>query len=500
MDQFINSPDDFSSKSDAMILRYEILLSSLRHAFWPLVALCISAPLLIGCKIRIDVPAHGYVTTQSGNHRCAARNSCLIDVKDEHFDETFIAIPHAGYQFVGWQQTKGHLCAGFSANCRLMTTFFGGYPELMQLLSEDTTFPLAPVFVEKRRYDFSSLNSYMEQITAETPEIAGVSVLIVDKYRGVLHQYASGDMGLDAVVQLRSVSKLATVSLIMAMQMRSRFNFDVATPIGDYLPFEGVYGDRTTEQLLSNTSGIPGNYFHDIYGPHLCQFVGTGSLADCGRTIYQYLLPGVYPPGTVYSYGGSQWQLAGLVAETVAGAKWNALFNRFIRTPCGMNVFEYGNMLTPEATAEWDGDPASLTGKNNPNVEAGAISNLHDLGRLLQMHLRDGWCGPHQVMAAGAAEFLRLDRKLPVMPPQEGEDTGYGMAWWIRPETEEWHEGIYYVPGALGSHIWIDEFGDYGGVFLVQGELAGRVPDNIWFFVYGGLFQVVREIMAEAAD
>jgi len=455
--------------------------------------------LLVGCKIQVDVPAHGLVKTRTGDFRCLAESSCLVDVSNEYFDETFVAVPHLGFQFAGWQQKRGYLCAGVEQTCRLFTTFFADFPNLMQFLSGDTVYHLAPVFVEKRSYDFSSLDDYLDQIVDETPGATGASVLIVDKYRGVVHQYASGDMDLDTVVQLRSVSKLATVSLVMAMQERSRFNFRVTRPIGKYLPLEGFYGDRTTEQLLSNTSGIPGNYFVDDYGPHLCQFIGEGTLADCGKTIYQYLLPGVYPPGTVYSYGGSQWQLAGLVVETVGDAQWNTLFNQLIGTPCELETLEYGNMLTPTAAAMWDGDPSHLTGKDNPNVEAGAISNLQDLGRLLRMHLNDGWCGYHQVMGEGAAKYLRLDRKLPMMPPLQEDGTGYGMGWWSRPVAEDWHSGIYYISGSLGSHVWIDEEGDYGGVFLVHTDQLQNAPDEVWFFVYGGLFQEVRHVMRAAA-
>lgn len=454
--------------------------------------------LLTACKIQLDVPAGGVVATMSGSVLCTAEKSCQIEVSDDHFDETFIAIPDADYQFIEWQRTTNYLCSGVTKPCRLFTTFIRDYPELLQLLAEDKSYHLAPIFVPERTYDFSSLEAYIEKFVTESP-YNGASVLIIDKYRGVVYQYAAGDMGLDTVVQLRSITKLASVSMLMAMEKPIGFNFRVTQPIAEYLPFDGFYGDRTAEQLMSNTSGIPGKDFTQIYGPHLCQYSPAANLGKCGKTIYQHLLPDVFPPGTVYSYGGSQWQLAGLVAEHVGNAQWNSLFQRYIRKPCSMNVLTYGNMLIAAEAEKWNGDPSSLTGQDNPNIEAGAISNLADLGKLLDMHLNDGWCGHHQVMKAGAAAFLRTNRKLPMMPPLAETGGGYGMSWWIRPVEEQWHNGIYYVVGGMGSHVWIDINGDYGGIFLVETDPPGPAYDEAWSFVYGGLFQLVREIM-ETAD
>jgi hypothetical protein len=41
----------------------------------------------------------------------------------------------------------------------------------------------------------------------------------------------------------------------------------------------------------------------------------------------------------------------------------------------------------------WDGTPDSLLGQSNPNIEGGAITNLADYAKLLQVHLNDGYCG-----------------------------------------------------------------------------------------------------------
>ena len=122
--------------------------------------------------------------------------------------------------------------------------------------------------------------------------------------------------------------------------------------------------------------------------------------------------------------------------------------------------------------------PASLVGKRNPHIGGGAISNLRDYGKLLRMQLNDGWCGPHRVLPEGATEFMRIERKLPVLPPEPDSGQGYGLGWWIRPQDEFPEPNIYFDPGGFGAHAWIDTQRGYGAIFLVENlsQTAGGIP------------------------
>ena len=57
---------------------------------------------------------------------------------------------------------------------------------------------------------------------------------------------------------LASTSKGAGVMAIMALDEDESVDFSISEPVSTYLPFDGVYADRTVEQMVSNTSGIPG--------------------------------------------------------------------------------------------------------------------------------------------------------------------------------------------------------------------------------------------------
>ncbi len=85
----------------------------------------------------------------------------------------------------------------------------------------------------------------------------------------------------------------------MALNDDDTLDFDVERPIGDYLPWEGVYADITIVQLLSNTSGIPGLVSLVLggpNGPHSCQLDPDTLIELCAEIIYSTELAGTVPP------------------------------------------------------------------------------------------------------------------------------------------------------------------------------------------------------------
>jgi CubicO group peptidase (beta-lactamase class C family) len=323
--------------------------------------------------------------------------------------------------------------------------------------------------------DFAPADAWLHDFVANNEAFSGASLVIVDKSDGAIHKAIFGDHTANTSVLLASTSKVPTVTLLMALHEDDRnVDFEIDSPIANYLPWLGVWDQGiTTEHLLANRSGIPGleNLLIDrsSYRNHNCQYLPFGSLLQCVQTIYQSPLPTLTsnPPDTAFDYGGSQWTLAAGVAETVGGANWQQLWDQYVGEPCGLEVFRYGNMLS--SPTAWDGNPDSLIGIENPNVEGGAISDIDDYAKLIAMHLNDGACGSHQVLSAEAVAFMRRARTA-----AEGDTWGYGMGWWIIPPKAD--DGIYlYVdPGFYGSISWIDVKREYGGVVLFE-EYTGKV-------------------------
>ncbi len=308
-------------------------------------------------------------------------------------------------------------------------------------------------------YDFSVVDQRIDEFVAQNAVFDGVSYTLLDRQQGTLHEAAFGDHELDIVVLLASVSKVPVTLLLMALHEDPDLDFDINEPIATYLPWMGVYGDASTAQLLSNTSGIPGLEGLASYGAHLCQYLPAPEMLSCAETIYSTELPNSVDPGTRFSYGGSQWQLAGAVAEVVGGASWSQLFSQYIAEPCQLEVFRFGNPWSN--IASWNGSPDSLISQDNPNIEGGAISNMRDYAKLLQMILDGGDCGSNQVLSEESLAMMREDKGGALGTP-------YGMGWWITVPEDGSAPTLFRDPGAFGAIAWLDTEREYAGYLAVD--------------------------------
>ncbi len=307
--------------------------------------------------------------------------------------------------------------------------------------------------------DFTEVDETFQTFINESIVFDGISYVVVDA-QGTLHTATFGDHSIDTVVMLASTSKVPAVMTLMALEEDPASSFDMNQPIGEVLPFDGVYANRTPAQLVSNTSGIPGLRQLALYGPHLCQFSNEAAIEfeNCGQILVSVPLPDSHDAGSIFDYGGSQWQLAGVTAAVSANATWNQLVDQYFGIPCDLEVFTFGNMW--ENLLEWDGTPGSLRGQANPNIEGGAITNLADYATLLQIHLNGGYCGETQVLSEAALSEMRLDRGGVVAK----DPRPYGMGWWINADNP----GVYDDPGAFGSVSFLDIERGFGGYVAID--------------------------------
>ena len=307
--------------------------------------------------------------------------------------------------------------------------------------------------------DFSEADAAFVGFLEGSPIFNGISYVVVDGEQ-VLHTAVFGDHSEDLVVMLASTSKVPAVMTLLALEEDPNVAFRMDQPIGEVLPFDGVYGDRSPSQLVSNTSGIPGLRALEDYGDHLCQFnnLPFTTFEACGETLFSVELDDGNEAGSVFDYGGSQWQLAGVTASIAANSEWNQLVDQYLVQPCGLEVFTFGNMWL-DLTA-WDGTPGSLRGQHNPSVEGGAITNLADYAKLLQIHLNGGYCGDTRVLSEASLASMRIDRG-GVVP---NDPTPYGLGWWISSDNP----GVYHDPGAFGAISFIDVERGIGGYVAID--------------------------------
>ena len=105
--------------------------------------------LLSGCKIEINSPTTGSVVSESLSYSCDPGDTCIIDVSDTFFDETFRAKPADSFQFTSWK--KKTLCGNRKKPCNLSTVSFGDNEDLLAILDSDITVYLQPEFAIQRK-------------------------------------------------------------------------------------------------------------------------------------------------------------------------------------------------------------------------------------------------------------------------------------------------------------------------------------------------------------
>jgi len=105
---------------------------------------------ITGCKVVLEVPTGGVIVSESGAYECGEQQSCVIDVEDVNFDETFVATPREDYDFVGWKKRPRGLCSAPDRKtepCPVTTAALAQAPELLELLDMDISVYLEPEFV-----------------------------------------------------------------------------------------------------------------------------------------------------------------------------------------------------------------------------------------------------------------------------------------------------------------------------------------------------------------
>ncbi|MEM0955450.1 MAG: hypothetical protein AAGI24_15025 [Pseudomonadota bacterium] len=152
--------------------------------------LCLSILFgLSSCKIILNVPESGTISTESGSISCDAGRICEIDVDDADFEEVFVATPSAGFEFRGWRRRAGGLCQGSEERlspCLVSTAIAEGEPALLDVLLLDFPVFLEPEFAPAPRSTliFPSASSISKKpettIRGESYDMDGISTVLVN--------------------------------------------------------------------------------------------------------------------------------------------------------------------------------------------------------------------------------------------------------------------------------------------------------------------------------
>lgn len=333
--------------------------------------------------------------------------------------------------------------------------------------------------------DFSAVGPVVEAFVAERG-LNGAGLVVVDADDGVVHEQYWGEFSADRITLVASSSKMVVAGVLLALQDDGLLDLDA--PIATYVDWAAAHPDITVAQLLSNSSGLVGLLPNPVYEPYLCQFLPVGDLQDCAAAILASPDDDadLAPPDTEFRYGGSQWQVAGAVAEAVSGRPWSQLIEEIYVRPCGLEATGFSNHFIQFAPlfftypAGYDADPTLLPATDNPNMEGGMYTTPTDYARLLLMHLRDGECDGGRVLSPDALELAHADRIGAVYGGESMPGSGYGLGWWVDRST-----GRLTDPGAYGTVPWLDLTDGYGAYLVIEAdsptgnELASRLYDPV---------------------
>ncbi|HEX7668284.1 MAG TPA: serine hydrolase domain-containing protein, partial [Polyangiaceae bacterium] len=311
--------------------------------------------------------------------------------------------------------------------------------------------------------------------------LKGASGVVVHKDYGIVHTSGYGTYAADRLYLVASSSKIVSVGVLMRLADQGLIDLD--GPISKHLgASDAGKADLEAAQLVSNSSGLVSLTDNPLYGPYICQYVDTGSLADCAKAIYTADdAVDKKPSDSSFHYGGGPWQLAGGVAEAASGKAWSDLIKETYVDPCGAGTLGYGNQFSQAFGGGGDGgglgaalsyppffkaDRANLHPTKNPSIEGGLYTTAEDYGKVLLMHLRGGLCGKTRVLSEKAVARMQEDRIEEKYGGTTGNTVlaGYGMGWWI----DRTNAGVFADPGAYGAIPWLDLSRDYAAFLVIE--------------------------------
>ena len=256
--------------------------------------------------------------------------------------------------------------------------------------------------------DYKELKPLAEALMEEWL-VPGVTVGILRNGEVELHAFGVESiqtdfpMRADTLLQIGSISKVFTATLIMRLVEEGKLDLD--TPIRTYLPDLKLESESALEKItlrhtLTHTSGVLGDFFDDF---------GQGDDA-LSKAIEQYhTLRQMFEPDELWSYCNSGFNLAGAVVEKVLDTTFEQAVRDYIFEPLGMEnstFFAAEAIVRPVAVGHTQVEPGADEIKvaepyqlpRAVNPAGGIISTVEDLLKFAAFHIDEGKVGDEQLM------------------------------------------------------------------------------------------------------
>jgi CubicO group peptidase (beta-lactamase class C family) len=318
--------------------------------------------------------------------------------------------------------------------------------------------------------DIASIDAYINA-QMQANHIPGVALGLVHNDQIVhVRGFGSADQSGRAVTPqtpfiLASVSKSFTALAVMQLVEAGKIELDA--PVQRYLPWfrvaDPVASARITlRHLLYHTSGLPVSACEtDQLTMTLEQFVRSLATVTLDR-----------PVGSRYGYCSANYDVLGLIVQTVSGQSYATYVQQHIFAPLQMH-----DSFASEPEARRDGlvqgyrwlfgVPVPFDRYNASNVPAGyLVSSAQDMTHYLIAQMNGGRFGSATVLSQDGIATMHA----PGVAVTEGSDTGssYGMGWYngtLAGIPAIWHDGAEVH---ASTRLLIEPQTRWGAILLVN--------------------------------
>jgi CubicO group peptidase (beta-lactamase class C family) len=301
--------------------------------------------------------------------------------------------------------------------------------------------------------------------------------------------------------EIGSVSKSFTA--LAVMQQVEAGKIDLDAPVKSYLPWFRIGEDSasdaiTVRMLLNQTSGIPtaagqSSLNSNDDRPDALE----GQVRDLRRWPLAHL------PGTAFLYANANYQVAGLLVQTVSGESYESYIQEHIFTPLDMHQ-SYTDKIPAQAGGLasgyhfWFGLPIPAGDTPYPHQELPSgfiISSAEDLGHALIAHLNQGAYQGKQVVSPASMEVLHRPALANYamgwvvvngVLSHNGAVADYGSYLLGDPVHKVGVAVLFNVNNAVGaSHLYV--VGDNVLAMLTQTYVVPTPPERDYTFLAVGL-------------
>ncbi len=329
--------------------------------------------------------------------------------------------------------------------------------------------PVAAAASSSNEPDIGKIDAYISaQMQAD--HIPGVALGLVHNDRAMhVRGFGSADQSGRAVTPqtpfiLASVSKSFTALAVMQLVEAGKIELDA--PVQRYLPWfrvaDPVASARiTVHHLLYHTSGIPSSGYAcstDQVTMTLEQYVRSLATLTLDR-----------PVGSRPGYCSTNYDVLGLIVQTVSGQPYGTYVQQHIFAPLQMHdsfASEQGARRDGLAQSyRWFfGVPTPIDYYNLSNVPAGYLSSsVQDMTHYLAAQMNGGRFGSTSILSSAGIATMHAPAVL-----REGGSGSYGMGWVNGPLAGVpaiWHDGNNVV---ASTRLLIAPQTHWGAILLVN--------------------------------